>query len=252
MAHKSTTFVNDLKAGRLLIGTIVALPSPEVAEILARVGYDWLFLDAEHGPFAPQDALGMLQAAGNCPCIVRVPAADAVGINKALDIGAQGIIVPRVDTAEQAEAAVRSAKYSPQGQRGIGLGRAHGYGTDGSGYMDRANRDTVVIIQVETRAGVDNVESIARVEGIDAIFIGPNDLAASLGFRGQLDSPDVLNAIDTVAAAARKAGIRLGIFGATPAAVRPYIEQGFTLIAAGVDSLFLIATARETLDALRS
>lgn len=251
MADEKITFAQDLRDGRLLIGTIVALPSPEITEILARVGYDWLFIDAEHGPFLPQSALPMLQAAGKCPCAIRVPVGDAIWIAKALDIGADAIIIPRVDTAEQAQRAVLSAKYPPGGNRGIGLGRAHGYGTDGPGYLSRANRDTAIIIQIESGLGVRNAASISRIEGVDAILIGPNDLAASLGCLGELDAPVVRNAIDEVTAACHRTGTKLGVFGATAGAIVPYIERGFTLLAVGVDSLFLIESATQTLHALR-
>lgn len=243
-------FAVNLRAGKRLVGTLIALPSPEVAEILARAGFDWLFLDAEHGPFAPHQCLPLVQAAAPCPCLIRVPAAEPVWIGKALDVGAAGIIVPRIDSAADAERAVACAKYPPQGSRGLGLGRAHGYGASAGDYLKRANRDTVVVVQVETRAAVEDIEAIAAVAGIDAVLIGPNDLAASLGRLGELDAPEVVAAIDRVAAVCGGAGVAMGFFGATAEALRPYAERGFPLLVLGVDSLFLLESARAALAAL--
>ncbi len=243
-------FAAELRAGKRLVGTLIALPSPEVAEILAQAGFDWLFLDAEHGPFAPHQCLPLIQAAAPCPCLIRVPAPEPVWIGKALDIGAAGIIVPRIDSAADAARAVACAKYPPRGSRGLGLGRAHGYGASSEEYLRRANDDTVVVVQVETRAAVEDIEAIAAVAGIDAVLIGPNDLAASLGHLGRLDAQEVIAAIDRVAAVCGRAGIAMGFFGATAEALEPYAERGFPLLVLGVDSLFLLESARAALAAV--
>ena len=121
-------FTDRLRNGDLLIGTLISLNSPEIVEILSHTAYDWLFIDAEHGAFNPQQTQSMLQAAGDTPCVIRIPAGDEVWIKKALDIGAAGIIVPQVHTAEQAEQIINQCKYSPVGNRGAGIGRAHTYG----------------------------------------------------------------------------------------------------------------------------
>jgi 2-keto-3-deoxy-L-rhamnonate aldolase RhmA len=247
----TAAFAERLRRGDTLIGTLVSLPCPSVTELLAAIGYDWLFIDAEHGPFAPGDALPLLQAAGDCPCLIRVPAGDDVWIKKALDIGAAGIIVPQVHTPEQASAIVQSAKYSPQGRRGVGLGRAHRYGLRFGEYLRTANRDTVIVIQAESRAAVDNIGQIAATPGIDAILIGPYDLSASLGHIGEVDHPEVKDAISAIRAACIKAGVRLGIFGVSPDAVLPYMHAGFTLITAGVDTLLLHQAAAAALAQLK-
>lgn len=247
----TNSFAERLRKGERLIGTLVSLPSPEITEILAECGFDWLFIDAEHGAFNPQQAQSMLQAAGQCPCVIRVPAGDDIWIKKALDIGAAGIIAPQVHTAEQAEQIVNYCKYSPDGSRGVGIGRAHKYGIRFEEYIETANKNTAVILQAESRQAIENIESITDINGIDAILIGPYDLSASLGKIGKVTDPVVRKAIKKVSAACQAKGIRLGIFGINAAAVRPYIDNGFTLITAGVDSLFIIKAATETLTEAR-
>jgi 2-dehydro-3-deoxyglucarate aldolase len=233
-----------LLAGELLVGTIVTLPTPEIAEILAGLGFDWLFIDAEHAPIGIRDAQAMLQAVGSdCPCLLRVPIGDQVWIKQALDIGAAGVIVPQVHTAEQAEWVVRLCKYPPEGSRGVGVARAHGYGSRFAEYLATANERLAVVIQAESAQAVCSIDSIVKVPGIDAVFIGPYDLSASLGKPGQLDDPEVTGAIAAVKESCQKAGIRLGAFGTDAAAVRPFIEQGFSLIAVGIDTLFLSKAA---------
>ena len=252
MKQTRPSFAERLRRGDLLIGTLVSLPSPEVTEILAGCGYDWLFIDAEHGAFNPQQAQAMLQAAGECPCIVRVPSGDEVWIKKALDIGAAGVIVPQVHTAEQARLIVGACKYSPTGSRGVGIGRAHRYGQEFEQYIRRANKQTAVILQAESQQAVDNIRAIAAVPGVDAIFIGPYDLSASLKRIGRVRDRKVTNAIARIRKACKAAGVRLGYFGVSSAAVRPCIRKGFTLLAVGVDSLFITQSAQETLADLRN
>jgi 2-dehydro-3-deoxyglucarate aldolase/4-hydroxy-2-oxoheptanedioate aldolase len=247
----ASSFAQRLRAGELLIGTMVSLPSPEITEILADTGFDWLFIDAEHGAFNPQQAQTMLQAAGKCPCVIRVPAGEDMWIKKALDIGAAGIIVPQVHTAEQAEQIISQCKYSPEGSRGVGISRAHTYGMKFDNYIQNANKDTAVILQAESRQAIENIDAIVKLKGLDAILIGPYDLSASLGKIGQINDPEVQAAIKTVANTCQSAGIQLGIFGVKADAVKPYIEQGFTLITAGVDALFVIDSAKTTLAELR-
>lgn len=248
---ESSPFANRLRQGEILIGTLVSLNSPEVVELLATCGYDWLFVDAEHGPFLPGDGVNLLQAAGQCPCLIRVPAAEPVWVKKALDIGATGIIVPQVHNAEQARAMVAAAKYSPTGDRGVGVGRAHGYGREFETYLQRANSETVVVLQAESRQAVDNISAIVEVDGIDAILIGPYDLSASFGHIGEVTHPEIRTAINTIATACGQADVRLGIFGVSPAAVAPFMNEGFTLITVGVDTLFLNQAASSALTELR-
>ncbi len=245
-------FRTRLRGGEKLLGTIVTLSSPAAAEILADVGFDWLFVDGEHGPLETGDIMGILQAVGDkAACIVRVPAADETPIKRVLDLGADGIIAPLVNTAEQAEYVVRSARYSPAGSRGVGLGRAHGYGMRFKEYIDSANELVTVVVQAEHAQAVENIESIVKVEGIDAVLIGPYDLSASMGKMGQVDDPAVIEAIDHVTDTCLAAGIPLGYFGVNAEAVRPFADRGYTLLVAGTDTLFLGSAAEATLSALR-
>jgi 2-dehydro-3-deoxyglucarate aldolase len=245
-------FRKRLKAGETLLGSMVTLPSAAVAEIFAEIGFDWLFIDGEHGPLETGDIVGILQAVGNrIACIVRVPAAEEAPIKKILDQGAEGIIVPQVNTVDQAASVVRYARYSPRGARGVGLSRAQGYGLRFQQYLDTANERIAVIVQAEHARAVENIESIVKVEGIDAVLVGPYDLAASLGKMGRIDDPAVTDAIEHVTKTCQAAGIPLGYFGFSAAALRPYMERGYTLIAAGVDALFLAGAAKKLLEELR-
>lgn len=247
------SFRSQLVSGQRLLGTMVTLPTAATAEILADAGFDWLFIDGEHGPLETSDVLGILQAVGGrVSCVVRVPAGEEVAIKKMLDLGAHGIIAPQINTADQAAAVVQYARYAPEGARGVGLARAHGYGFQFQEYVERANQDVAVIVQAEHALAVENIEEIVAVEGIDAVLLGPYDLAASLGKMGQVNDPVVTDAIDHITSTCRKAGIALGYFGVTPEAVQPYIDCGYTLIVAGVDVVFLGSAARRTLTSLQT
>jgi 4-hydroxy-2-oxoheptanedioate aldolase len=248
----NSDFREKLLQGDVLVGTLITIASAEVAEILAAVGFDWLFVDTEHSAFNAYGAQRVLQAAGrNCPCVVRVPANDDVWIKKALDIGASGIIAPQVNTAADAEAIVRMCKYPPDGTRGVGIGRAHTYGLAFNEYMARANDEIAVILQAETHQALNNISEIVKVPGIDAIFIGPYDLSASLGKMGQLTDPEVMHAMDTIATACQSAGVRLGVFAAATDGIKPYLQQGYTLLAVGTDGLHMAQSAGDTLKALK-
>ena len=247
-----TSFRSRLIEGELLLGTLISLPSPEVVELLSKLDFDWLFIDGEHGPFDTLQMQRMLQAvASNCSCLIRVPSHDAVSIKRALDIGATGIIVPQIRTADEAKCAVQAAKYPPKGIRGVGLARAHEYGISFSSYLDNADQEICVVVQAETREAINNIDEIAAVEYVDAILIGPYDLSANLGYTGQIEHPEVVNAIEKVEEACKRENIKLGYFGVNAESVRPYIDKGFTLITVGVDSLLLLENAKGMVEALR-
>ncbi len=240
-------FRQRLKAHEQLLGTIVSLAAPEAAEVLSAAGFDWLFLDAEHNPLDALSIQRLIMGARPTPCLVRLARGDEVSIKKALDAGAAGIIAPLINSAEQATEVVRHAKYAPLGTRGVGAGRAHGYGLAFQDYLNRANAETVVVVQAEHVEAVNNIEAIVRVPGLDGILIGPYDLSASLGHIGEVTHPDVVAAIDRVTQACRAATMPLGIFGMTPDAVRPYIERGYTLLAISIDTVLLGNAARQML-----
>lgn len=247
------TFRQRLKAGEVLLSTLVSFPSPETVELLSKLNFDWLFIDGEHGPFGTLEMQRMLQAAGsNCPCLIRVPSNDLVYIKQALDIGATGIIVPQINNAEEAQAAVHAAKYPPQGTRGVGLARAHEYGISFTEYLASADKDICVVIQAETQGAIDQIEEIVAIKDVDAILIGPYDLSANLGFTGQIDHPEVVTAINKVEQACKQADVKLGYFGVSAESVLPYKEKGFTLLTIGVDSLFILNGAQQLLDDMNS
>lgn len=238
-------FRSRLRNGERLLGTMVTLPTASTAEILADCGFDWLFIDGEHGPLGISDIMGILQAVGDrVACLVRVPIGTESEIKKVLDLGAQGVIVPQVNTAEQASDVVRFSRYAPAGSRGVGLARAHGYGFRFAEYVESANDDVVVVVQAEHRTSVENIQSIVRVPGVDCVLLGPYDLSASYGKMGQIADPEVIAAIERVTVSCKSAGIPLGYFGVSAEAVAPYAAQGYSLLVAGVDVLFLGNGAR--------
>ncbi len=246
-------FRSRLKRGDRLLGTMVTLACPATAELLADVGFDWLFVDGEHGALDTGDILGILMAADQrTPCMVRVPAADEVAIKKVLDLGAGGIIVPQVNTPQQSKDVVRFARYAPAGGRGVGLARAHGYGLRFQEYMDTANEQVAVIVQAEHALAAENIEAIVQVPGVDAILLGPYDLSASLGHTGKLDHPSVVQAIDHITRTCQAAKMPLGYFGVTANSVKPMMERGYSLIVAGVDTLLLGVAAKKLLSDLKS
>jgi 2-dehydro-3-deoxyglucarate aldolase/4-hydroxy-2-oxoheptanedioate aldolase len=223
------TFKTRLAARERLIGTMITLPSPEIAEIFASSGFDILWLDMEHGLLDVQDVQRLVQAiGGRCPCLVRVPLNEETWIKKVLDIGVSGLMVPQVNTSELAQRAVRFSKYPPQGARSVGLNRAQGYGPGFQDYVDHANRDTSLVVQIEHVQAVENVEEIIRTPGVDAALIGPYDLSASMGKTGQLDDPQVQRAIQRVRETCAARQFPLGIYLSDPAQARQFLEDGFS------------------------
>ena len=245
-------FTQRLRQNDLLLGTMLTLPSPELAEMISSCGYDWLFMDGEHGNLSTLDWQRMLQAvAGRSAAIIRVATNSEREIKKVLDIGADGIIAPQVNTADEARHVVACCKYPPQGIRGVGLARAQGYGRNFAAYMESANDNIAVIVQAEHIDAVNNIDEIVEVDGIDAVFIGPYDLSASMGLMGQVDHPEVVEAIDRVGRACQQRDIALGYFGTTAESVQDYVRKGYHLICAGTDAGFVTAGAEETLEKLR-
>lgn len=233
----SAPFRERLRRKDRLVGTLLGLPSPELAEIAADAGFDWLFVDMEHGALEARDVLRIVQAVREpCACLVRVPEASETGIKKALDTGAAGIIVPHVNEAAEAARAVRWSKYPPEGGRSVGFTRSNRYGVRFRESVAAANSETIVVAQVEHIDGVRAIEAILAVPGVDAVFIGPFDLSASLGKPGRLDDAEVQAAIGAVAAACARAGTPVGIFAAGAAGARRALEDGYTLGCAGVDT----------------
>lgn len=247
------SFTTRLRQKDLLVGTMLTLPAPEIAEMVSKCGFDWLFLDGEHSPLAILDWQRLIEATGGrCACVLRVPSQSERDIKQALDIGADGIIAPRVNSAAEARAIVERAKYPPRGIRGVGLARAQGYGLEFGEYMAAANNRTAVIVQAEHVDAIGEIDAIAQVDGVDAVFIGPYDLSASMGKTGEVDAPDVVAAIDEVTRACQRHDVALGFFGLDAASVEPWIGCGYSLICAGVDAGFVTSGAQAIVGALRS
>jgi 4-hydroxy-2-oxoheptanedioate aldolase len=229
-------------AERPLFGMWINSASPLVAEICAGSGLDWVLIDAEHGPNDVPSVLAQLQAVAAYPAtaVVRPPSGDAALIKQLLDIGAQNLLVPMVDTAEQAAELVRAVRYPPRGVRGVGssLARAARWNRVDD-YLATADEHVSLTVQIESATAVENVESIVAVEGVDGIFLGPADLAASMGVLGQQAHPDVVAAVEHCLAVARAAGKGAGVNAFVPEAADRYVGAGANLVCVGADVTLL-------------
>lgn len=235
-----------------LIGTLVSLSSPELAEIASDAGFDWLFIDMEHGAIGPAEALRLAQAVRPpCAAIIRVPENSETAVKKALDTGAAGLIFPRVNSPEEAARAVHWSKYPPEGGRSVGFSRANQYGLRFQENVERANSETALIAQIEHIDGVRRIDGILGVTGIDAVFIGPYDLSASLGKPGRIQDADVREAVRTVREACASRKIPAGIFAQEVQGARQALEEGYTLVCAGLDIVIFARAASETVRSLK-
>jgi 4-hydroxy-2-oxoheptanedioate aldolase len=238
---RPNTAKRKLKAGQPAIGSMFTAGSPLIAEIMAHKGFDWLAVDLEHSENSLANLQGMLQAICTTPTIplVRIPCQDVVFIKRALDLGAYGIIVPQVETAEQAEAVVKAASYPPRGFRSWGAPRGLLYG--GDDYFFGAGNEILIAAMIETRRGVQNVTEIMSVDGIDTCWIGPNDLSVSFGHSPEVRElePDVEEAIETIKQGALAAGKAAGIQLYTAEAANRRIAQGFSFIGLSTDVRYI-------------
>jgi len=245
-------FRDRLRAHDTLLGTIVTLTTGQVAEALSIAGYDWLWIDMEHGPLDLERVQSLIVAAGpDCPAIVRVPANDEVWLKRVLDLGPAGVIVPHVDSASEARAAVSACQYPPRGTRSVGIGRAQSYGPGLRDYLATAHERVAIIPQIEHANAVEEIDEILAVDGIDCALVGPFDLSASLGHPGVLDHPEVTEAIRRIGAACAKAGKPAGLFAGEIEFARTWISSGFRLVAVGADIALLSAAAATQLGRLR-
>ncbi|GAA4224008.1 2-keto-3-deoxy-L-rhamnonate aldolase RhmA [Sagittula marina] len=251
----SNPFKARLKAGQNVpLGTWLMTGAPSTAEALGRLGFDFLVLDMEHVPVGITETADLLRAIAVTPAraLVRLPWNDPVMIKRVLDAGAQSIMLPFVQTAEEARAAVSAAKYPPVGTRGVAaVHRSSGYGA-ATDYLKRANDETCVIIQLETPEALAALPEIAKVEGLDGVFVGPGDMAAAMGYIGQIGHPEVQKMLADAARQAREVGLPVGIVGPTPEMVRNFIDMGYSFAAIGSDMALMTGRAREVLSALGS
>lgn len=247
MEKTANTFKAALHGGRTQFGLWLGLADPYAAELCATAGFDWLLIDGEHGPNDLRTILGSLQAIAPYPShpVVRIPHGDASLIKQVLEIGVTTLLVPMVETAEQARELVRAMRYPPAGIRGVGSGlaRSSRWGRE-SDYLHTANERMCLLVQVETERGLSNIDEIAGVEGVDGVFIGPADLAASLGHLGRAGHPEVQKAIvhafDRIALAQKAAGI----LATEETLADTYLSMGARFVAVGVDATLLAKAAR--------
>jgi 2-keto-3-deoxy-L-rhamnonate aldolase RhmA len=239
-----------LKAGKQTLGLFMSIPSPIVTEALSRVGYDWFVFDNEHSPLDVASTQTLMQAMGGTDTVplVRVPWNDIVHIKKTLDIGAYGLIIPLVNSKEEAKQAVSYCKYpSSKGIRGFGPRRASMLDRE---YVKTADDELLILVQIETQKAVNNVEEILSVEGIDGYYIGPNDLSFSLGILRDFENPKFKKTIDKVVEAGKNAGVFSGIHGAGLDNVKQRMNEGFQLICVGSDLGFVRRGAQSALQYL--
>lgn len=247
------SFKHAIAKGELQIGLWSTLGSTVGAEILGDAGFDWILLDTEHTPNELPDLVAQMQAMGRSPTspIVRPAWNDTVLIKRILDIGAQSILLPYVQNADEARQAVAATRYPPGGVRGVtGSGRASRYGRV-KDYLVTADSEICVLTQVETSAALEQLDAIAGTEGVDGVFIGPADLAASMGHVGQPGHADVQAAIKDAVNRLKAAGKPAGILTANPEEAKRYIDWGFTFVAVGIDLLLLSRSADNLLQSFR-
>ncbi len=242
-------------SGEVLKGVGAMLGNPMAVELIGRTGFDWVWIDNEHGVSGPQDLLGQLQAAAihRLPAIVRLPSNTLEHFKKVLDYGAAGVMVPYVNTAAEAEHAARACRFAPDGDRGLATStRAAQFGLDFASYKAEADDNVFCVVQIETPEAVANVDAIAAVEGVDALFVGPLDLSTSMGIPQQFEHPDFTAALDETLAACRKHGKVPGILTPTQALAETWTAMGFTFIVVGVDGGLLAKSLTGLHDSLKS
>lgn len=245
-------FRRALLERRITLGSWIQINNATAAEVLARAGFDWIGIDIEHTDIdvtSLADVVRGMHGRGAVP-VARVADNELMAIRRALDIGVQGVLVPLINSAEEAQRAVAAAKYPPQGVRGFAFCRANNWGADFDTYAQTANEEIAVVAMIESKAGVDHIAEILAVDGIDGVFIGPYDMSGSYGIPGKTQHPLVQEACHQVVRACQAAGKAAGlhIVKPTPENIQQAIRDGFTLICLGVDTVFLnlaAAAARE-------
>jgi 2-dehydro-3-deoxyglucarate aldolase len=232
-----------LRRKELVLGSWLQFGYPLITEMFARKGFDFLAIDMEHGPISLQTMAEQIQliSLAGCAPMVRVGANDPLLIKRAMDAGAAGVIVPMIESAEQAKRAVEAAYYPPKGTRGVGLARAQGFGLDFDSYREKMADETVVIVQIEHKNAVGALESILAVDGVDGFMVGPYDMSASFGKPGDFDNPDFLAAMDRVASFVATHDKPGGLHVVHPGAdnLIAKVREGYRFIAYGTDMLFL-------------
>ena len=237
-----------LRAGETLAGYVATIPSAVSVQAIAAAGADWIVIDQEHGAVGPESLHAMIAATAGTSCapLVRVPKRDEAWVKPALDFGAEGVLFPLVGNAEEAAECVALTRYPPRGRRGWGPFIAHArWGVDLFGYLPRRGDETVCMLLIETRAAVENIEEICRVDGIDGMVIGAFDLATEFGVSGRLDAPEMREAVAHLERVIFEAGIPLGAGALTSDQTRTILERGYRLPVHGFDVLMLGGLVRQ-------
>jgi len=247
MTTPDNKFKHALKERDPLIGLWLGLADSYAAEVCATSGFDWLLIDGEHAPNDLRTMLSTLQAVAPYPAhpVVRIPHSDAALIKQVLEIGASTLLVPMVETAEQARALVSAMRYPPGGIRGVGSGlaRSSRWGAYPD-YLQKANDQVSLLVQVETVSAMAQIDEIAATDGVDGVFIGPSDLSASMGLLGQPGHPEVRAAIESAISRILAAGKAPGVLATDEATARRYLEVGARFVAVGVDATLLASATR--------
>ncbi len=237
--YRKNPLKQRLAAGKKALGCWIQINSPIATEMLSMVGYDFLLIDNEHGPASLSDSVALLQAmsASSAASVMRVPWNDPVYLKRALDIGVEGVMIPAVETREQAEQAVRACRYPPKGFRGSAyqVVRAGNYGIGVPDYIKTAADDLLIICQIESKRAVENVEAIAAVDGVDMLLIGPNDLSGTAGHFGNIEHPEVMALVERTERATKAAGKQLGSIAFAGRNFQQMFDHGYDLIAASTD-----------------
>jgi 4-hydroxy-2-oxoheptanedioate aldolase len=246
----------ELKRGGVVLGPFFRIPSPDLVEIFGEAGFDYIIIDQEHGPVSTETASNLVRACDlvGMAAVVRVPDNQPWLIQHALDIGALGVQVPQVVTVADAERAVRSSKFAPQGARGVCRNvRAARYSArDRFKYFEESNRDTFVVVHIEGKEGVDNLVKILEVPGLDVIFLGPYDLSQSLGIPGQVDHPKVRSTMEEAIQMCRRAGIAAGTYADNIDVAKRWVDLGVQYIAVGIDTALIYNLTRQMVAAFRA
>jgi len=244
-----------LKEGKPSIGTWITVGHPDVSMYLADLGFDWLVCDMEHGPYGPETYHFMVQAMlynrKNCMPMARIPWNDLTWAKKAMDAGAIGLVIPRVETAEMAQETIRIMKYPPQGERGAGPRLAAFHDPD---YFSTINAESLVVVMIETQRGLDNIDEIFSVEGVDACFVGPSDFTLDMGIHRQYTHKRFTDALDRIIRAGEEHGVAPGMHCQTtpgPTNINNALEQGFKFCAVSSDIGFLREAASGAINSIK-
>lgn len=248
---QAAEFKKRLVNSDLLLGTRIGIDSLSTAEALSNLPFDWFFIDMEHTEIPEFRLDSFLITLKTKPCLVRVKKNEDVYIKKAMDAGASGVIIPKVSNQLEAKSAVQAFRTAPLGKRGVGLVRSNNFGFDLGDYLERVNANSLLIVQIEDKAGVQNIGSILDVEGVDAVFVGPYDLSINLGAPNEFDSKNFVTSIDKIVSNCKARHIPIGIFEAKKERIKNLNAVGFSFFCISSDISFLIDKARDNIASLK-